>query len=149
MTKNKKCRLWDKVNKEMLFADDPLDWLMQAKNELDVWYDPDREWNKDDLIRMDSTGYKDTNGRNVYDGDIIKCRDRCGNEKVDEVIWGSYSDGEFVNNVECWLLREMEVPLSDHEAETIGHNSFTIERIGNIYENPELTIKCNRYWETK
>ena len=80
------------------------------------------EGNQPDLF----TGFEDKNRREIYGGDIVKCNDGyCG-----VVIWKR--DGfvlDFFNN-------KKKIPSLWYNAE----NSERIEIIGNIYENPELTI---------
>ncbi len=69
---------------------------------------------------MQFTGLLDKNGKEIYEGDVI--RDQSGN------IWEVYFDmGQFLekNNVVCnTIISLYEEPIK--------------EVIGNIYENPEL-----------
>jgi len=72
------------------------------------------------------TGSKDKNTKEIYEGDIVRCNDKyCA-----IVIWKR--DGfvlDFFGNMKS-------VPSLWYNAE----NSEKIEVVGNIYENPELTI---------
>jgi len=68
---------------------------------------------------MQYTGLKDKNGKDIYEGDIVK---HATDEGVYKVI---FEDGGFyVKN------------LFEYDFQTI--NEYPLEVIGNIYENPEL-----------
>jgi uncharacterized phage protein (TIGR01671 family) len=95
---------------------------------------------------MQYTGLKDKNGKEIYEGDIIKRISRKSNI-ICCVFWGKYTDGEYVNGIECWVIQE-NIPHSFCESlseagtgGTYGHNSFYVEVIGNKFENPELMEK--------
>ncbi len=77
------------------------------------------EFDPDDVILMQYTGYKDMKGKEVYEGDIVRYYD-----DIYEVRW-------------IWVgfyLRSIQDDSFDELATT---ENF-IEVIGNIYENPEL-----------
>ena len=75
-------------------------------------------------ILMQYTGLKDKNGKEIYEGDIIRESDGDGGYIYAKVVY--YKDG-FMGKEKGF---EPEYPISDFKNET--------EVIGNIYENPEL-----------
>ncbi|WP_457998270.1 YopX family protein [Enterococcus faecium] len=90
-----------------------------------TWFNSDYIRSFDEVELMQSTGVKDKNGVDVYQGDIIRCTRGCPHE----VIWLEEYGGTFFGGMPAWYLSG----LSNGYAWT-GRE----EVIGNIYENSEL-----------
>jgi len=83
-----------------------------------------------DIEVMQFTGLLDTNGKEIYEGDIVK---HFGdNDFVHEI---KFKHGAF--GYDSLVAPEKFVTYS----ETRIHEIETVEIIGNTYENPELIIK--------
>ena len=81
----------------------------------------------DEVELMQSTGLKDKNGVDVYQGDIIRCTSGC----LHEVIWLEEYGGTFIGGMPAWYLSGLRNGYSWTGREEV---------IGNIYENPELLV---------
>lgn len=105
----------------------------------------------DEFDLMQSTGLYDKNGKEIFEGDILKFND----EWLDYCYEG-YVDGSIngINYVEikkektCFAFGKTKIPesslieLVENEhypfEELLTEASYEFEIIGNIYENPEL-----------
>ena len=83
-----------------------------------------------DFILMQSTGLKDKNGKEIYEGDIVKYEAGC-NTVTEEVVYDKNYAGFGVKDADANIIFTF-----GELAEDIDLSS--IEVIGNIYENPEL-----------
>lgn len=83
-----------------------------------------------DWILMQYTGLKDKNGREIYEGDVVKWLGhevRAGKQIRPERI--STIGGKYGWITDCFFLQN------------IAEGNGTQEVIGNIYENPDLVAK--------
>jgi len=97
---------------------------------------------------MQFTGLTDMNGKEIYEGDIM--RDRfMSNPGFGQIGFGSSFDRELTTEVKVPEIYmhwdEHQFPdfedLKKHFAE--GDKEYGVEVIGNIYENPELLKEKN------
>ena len=99
-----------------------------------IWvFDEDSEGNEwivnNDLSLMQSTGLKDKNGKEIFEGDILKVTNL---SSWLEVVSFNEDKAMFVSKE---INREIEeTPLYD----LFNTDIFEVEIIGNIYEKPEL-----------
>lgn len=132
-------RAWNKATKEMYGADEIIAINFEEKEICvqTIYFEqglPDSRdldyYDFDDIVLMQSTGMRDKNDREIFEGDIVKVTDGdertnfpdggigtiCGSDEI--FMW--YIDGQVHNG------------LFDISQE------YYIEVIGNIYENQEL-----------
>lgn len=86
---------------------------------LDTYLFERRKHKQEDLIVMQYTGLKDRNGKEIYEGDILK----------ENLSFGGHKSVEYIGNG-FWCKNEngdRSMPTEEYR-----------EVIGNIYENPEL-----------
>jgi uncharacterized phage protein (TIGR01671 family) len=133
-----KFRAWDEDNERMGRVEDYLNikptngkeyWMCKAFGDF-MFMALSHEWKL-----MQYTGLKDKNGKEIYEGDILKPYDVSDNQFLSVIIMkhGCFgydsSGGDFVplgRNHHYFNLMEG------------SHQSHILEIIGNIYENPEI-----------
>lgn len=79
---------------------------------------------------MQSTGLKDKNGKEIFEGDILElsdCDEVIGNTKI---IWD--------NSMVTYMVEAVGVDGREAFYKVLSDEDFSYEVIGNIYENPEL-----------
>ena len=120
-----KFRAWDTTNKEMFkdtFSITESGQVVVVEQE-DVMCPPDYVF-VDNLVIMQSTGLKDKNGKEIFEGDIVKMsKDVYSEPTYYEVVrhrGGAYHLESKQHGCELWLRHT------------------DCEVVGNLYENPEL-----------
>lgn len=117
-----KFRAWDKNNKKMLGWKE-LDLTKELGEDEITIFEPTGQFAQPMYFyeAMQSTGLKDINGTEIYEGDIIK-------NSYDEIYTVKWFDAAF------YLEEKYNGGFDYHEL----HLEDNKKVIGNIYENPEL-----------
>lgn len=127
-------RAWDKENDRMVYpsTDDVYFELTDdGINILDMSVEPfDDVFPHLDSALMQSTGLKDKNGVEVFEGDIVKVSNHPFQKKEDSA--GIEIDGDYLIGWSDHSLTWLAGDLLLHQLKPY------IEVIGNIYENPKL-----------
>ena len=107
----------------------------------------------EDLVLMQSTGLKDKNSQEIFEGDILKFNDEWNGYCHEGYVDGSVEGVNYVEVVKgeaCFEFGKTRYPESslfiymedEHLsfAELVKDKDFGFEIVGNVYENSEL------YW---
>lgn len=126
-----KFRAWDTVGKQWLWITgfETAETSVSDGYTLDGLFHDGDYVGKEGIILMQYTGLKDRNGREIYEGDILR-DDEMG---LNVVRW---EDGSF------WL--EMFYEGGQSLMEHLSDYNEVCEVIGNIYENPELLEEARK-----
>lgn len=146
-------RAWNKTTKTMYEVDDIMS-IDFGKSEIGVktlFFNQTNHYDFDDIVLMQSTGLTDKNGKEIFEGDILKF-----NDTWSDYCYEGYVDGEIagINYVEiekyttCFGFGKTKIPESslfyytneEHLTfqEIITDTSFEFGIVGNIHTNPEL-----------
>lgn len=118
-----KFRAWNEVEEKMLNWNEFLDTNMK-----NTFIAPESTG----LILMQYTGLKDKNGKEIYEGDIVRCKQYIGGNFVEHCIEKGFIE---FRNGEFGLHRKQGYYQS---LSKFIEYAYEFEVIGNIYDNPEL-----------
>lgn len=136
------------MNREMLFRGKHIHAMDSNEHLNGTWvhgylsdknYINDKSLEGEFLIDEDTicqyTGLTDKNGKKIFEGDIVRCGEICGEVKFGlyESNWqiGKYNQGFFVTFPKEYLLRN-----------ELGYWRNKIVVVGNVFDNPELLEKA-------
>ena len=120
-----KFRAWDKRENTIHFTKGG------KVNSIEYWKTPSelKSYHVRNLVLMQSTGLKDLNGVEIFEGDIVK------------VTVNNYGTGERFEQIDKVVYEDCRFCFNDgfYYSETIKYSGYeNKEVIGNVYENPEL-----------
>lgn len=119
-------RAWDKIHKTMYEVDDimSIDFGKSKISVKTLFFEQTNRYDFDDIVLMQSTGLRDKNGKEIFEGDII--------DSTDGFLTG---------------VIEFRVFLGMFVSELVEYNNFerlcnvasSRKIIGNVWADPELT----------
>lgn len=131
-----KFRAWDVLAEKMI---DEIQMISFVRKEIIGKFSDDStsvplkfedERNGEDVILMQSTGLKDKNGKEIFEGDILEIEDEgevLGNAKL---TWH--------NEQAVFMIEAISVDDIAPFHEILSDESYSYRVVGNVYENPEL-----------
>lgn len=131
-------RAWNKATKEMYGADDIIAINFEEKEICvqTIYFEqglPDSRdldyYDFDDIVLMQSTGMRDKNDREIFEGDILSIETDEENVKV-EVSWDSKHA--------LFVFESKKYNEKEALGELFEDNSYPFKIIGNVWEDGEL-----------
>ena len=147
-----KFRAWKhKESPEMINDIDFIDWkngIVGFPYQLSRDTFREDEENINNMILMQSTGLKDKNGVEIFEGDIVEYAGRANNHGVP---WGweftTFGKGVVKYNLVGYSVFDLHTDnliKEDLNELLIRYEEIDIEVIGNVYENSELLKEQNK-----
>lgn len=118
-------RAWDKTHKTMYEVDDimSIDFGKSKISVKTLFFERTNYYDFNDIVLMQSTGFKDKNGKEIFEGDILGTNDGL----LNGVVKFNIDLGMWTNS----LIRY-------NNFERLCNVASSREIIGNIHTNPEL-----------
>lgn len=127
-------RAWDKIHKTMYEVDDIMS-IDFGESEICVktlFFEQTNRYDFDDIVLMQSTGLKDKNGKEIFEGDVITDGHTTGDIKNHPTL-GFYMVDD--NGIERFFSDNSTIEDFEEDVETAAR---ILEIIGNVHTNPEL-----------
>ncbi|EMF0155436.1 YopX family protein [Enterococcus hirae] len=99
-----------------------------------AWFNADYIRNFDDIELMQSTGLKDKNGVEIFEGDLVSLSVQNGFDYLDKKVCIVKNSIDYSGLVCASAEEDLEYQVFNTEL----FEEYTYEVIGNIYENSEL-----------
>ena len=137
MNRDIKFRLWSKIGKKFIETDNPdLDFVINTNGYLysiENFYGEIYILPQMDIEVLQFTGLQDRNGKEIYEGDIVKEMDNL------------YYKVIYVKNSACFVLspikKDIKIKFSFAFRKS---NNKTMEIVGNIFENKSFYNKLRK-----
>lgn len=133
-----KYRAWDKHGQKMFVNDELIIWNgnVYANDSKKLTCNNLKGWSIDDEYLMQSTGFKDKNGKEIFEGDIVR------QVRTQPITENETITGVVIMIEGAWLIMNDCEQLASYLWSETDEN----EIIGNVYENTELleAIKCTQ-----
>ena len=140
-------RVWLKAKNEMAYDFYGIKFQqiknIHPVNSVSIWDDGEVSYDRAQVELMQFTGLKDKNGKDIYEGDILKDKIGC--------IWRvKFLMGKF--NIFCNtedLIKSVDYDKThkrteeEQDAEDLDAWWYNKEIVGNVHENPEL-LECKK-----
>lgn len=136
-----KFRAYDKENKEMLDVEN-LYWNEVTGEFLIRTTMYSDYFNTDEMILMQYTGLKDKNGKEIYEGDILKIPEWLWQDNQ-ELCVCIYNEEHQTSEIIGFGLYIKDGYSGEYKIIVPSDEWDEFEVIGNIYDNPELLMKLN------
>nr|DAY35870.1 MAG TPA: YopX protein [Bacteriophage sp.] len=131
-------RAWDKHRQKMFANDELIIWNgnVYANDSKKLTCNNLKGWSIDDEYLMQSTGFKDKNGKEIFEGDIVR------QVRTQPITENETITGVVIMIEGAWLIMNDCEQLASYLWSETDEN----EIIGNVYENTELleAIKCTQ-----
>ena len=120
-----KYRAWDKTHKTMYEVDDimSIDFGKSKISVKTLFFERTNYYDFDDIVLMQSTGFKDKNGKEIFEGDII--------DSTDGFLTGVIEFREYLGMFISDLVEY-------NNFERLCNVASSRKIIGNIWAHPEL-----------
>lgn len=124
-------QVWNKATKEVHEADDIITIDFEEKQICvkTLFFGKVSYYDLDDVVLMQSTGFRDKNGKEIFEGDILNIETDEENVRV-EVSWDSKHA--------LFVFESKKYNEKEALGELFEDNSYPFKIIGNIHTNPEL-----------
>ncbi|EMW5443941.1 YopX family protein [Enterococcus faecium] len=99
-----------------------------------TWFNSDYIRNSDEVELMQSTGLKDKNGVEIFEGDVVSVSVRNGFDYLDNKVCIVENSIDYSGLVCSTVDEDLEYQIFNTEL----FEEYTYEVIGNIWENSEL-----------
>jgi uncharacterized phage protein (TIGR01671 family) len=135
MGREYKFRVWNRPNG--YFEKDVSNFSVGGDGAIYHWLHGIGEWiETDDAIIMQYTGLLDKNGKEIYEGDLLKPEEGYLSEDAESAFTNIY-ELRWDNDSAGFVLFDYDLgEVADDDHILNIHSNFEV--IGNIYENPEL-----------